>query len=84
MEAPLPWDYDVDLGVRGEQFDTKRKELFHLLFTSGVECTNRLFPSGALICWRQGMKMRVDLFTFYNYFGTMKRRGWETWVIFIQ
>ena len=27
-DGPLPWDYDVDLGMRGEQFTTRFNPMF--------------------------------------------------------
>lgn len=84
FQGPLPWDYDVDIGVRGEQFLAIEKANFFQLFQSkGIKCTNHLEKNGLIGFRRPGWRLGVDVFTFYNYDGIMKRPGWASWLLFV-
>jgi hypothetical protein len=84
VQGPLPWDYDVDIGIRGEQFiNIERSKFLRAFEDAGIQCDNRLSRSGALTLTKSGSKLVVDVFTFYDYSGIMKRCGWETWLLFV-
>lgn len=83
VQKPLSWDYDVDIGVYGEQFTKAKKNmLFRRLKEKGISYYNHLHVSGLLKCVKFGRL--VELFLFYEYKdGMMKRTGWEPWLFFI-
>ena len=81
MKRPLPWDDDVDLGMipdggypklTEEQFLKKFRE-------KGVKITNNMRQKSSYKFERG--RGAVDLMIFYEYGDTMKRRGWEAWLL---
>lgn len=83
-EKPLPWDYDVDFGIRGEMFTAEIKtRIFTMLTAKGISFIDHLGQSGVIWCRRFGAKVDIFLFSEYND-GMMKRQGWEAWLLFLQ
>ena len=79
---PLPWDNDVDIGFDGEgRFaDMTLSEFLAPFMAAGLKVRNKWTVKGAIILHKEGLRLAVDLFAFYNHGGTMTRRGIESWV----
>ena len=84
---PLPWDHDVDIGIRGDdpnyvklsrkQFlDAFTKRRFLYIDFLDRNCIIHLYHPGS----NADAGPHLDIFVFYEYFGTMKRAGWITWL----
>lgn len=83
--GPLPWDYDVDIGIKGEQFSkmTFTDFLAPFIKAAGIEYINHLARNGLLVFEKAGWPLHVDTFTFYNYHGMRVRPGWAAWLLFV-
>jgi len=82
-QEPLPWDYDVDYGIRGEQFTPEIKTRFYNMLTEkGIRIIDGLWKASAVYCRRSSAMVDVVLFTEYSD-GMMKRRGWVPWLLFL-
>ena len=82
--GPLPWDYDVDIGMKGEQFSKLSLEEFLAPFkVAGIEIEDHLGRNGLMAFTRSGWPLHVDTFTFYDYNGMRKRPGWAAWLLFV-
>lgn len=85
--GPLPWDYDVDIGMRGEQFDKIGiQKLTHIFKANGIHrclANSRFLRSGVATLCKPGWKLDVDLYVLYDYGGIMKRYGWDTWLRYV-
>ena len=82
---PLPWDDDVDMGLSGDDvhYQSLSREKFLSAFTNkGFTLKERLDRNGIVGIFNQKICPSgwVDIFIFYDYWGTMKRTGWETWL----
>ena len=82
---PLPWDDDVDMGLSGDDvhYQSLSREKFLSAFTTkGFTLKERLDRNGIVGIFNQKICPSgwVDIFIFYDYRGTMKRTGWETWL----
>lgn len=84
VKGPLPWDYDVDIGIRGEQYIMLEKSEFFRPFEQvGMIVEDHVNRNGLIQMKRHGWNLGVDLFTFYDYGGNMKRPGWAPRLLFI-
>ena len=82
--GPLPWDYDVDIGIKGEQFSKMKLTDFLAPFkVAGIEYINHFARNGLLVFEKSGWPLHVDMFTFYNYHGMRMRPGWAAWLLFV-
>ncbi|XP_031572719.1 uncharacterized protein LOC116306764 [Actinia tenebrosa] len=83
-QGPLAWDYDVDIGIRGIQFlKLKKTDIFGAFITAGLRVTDHVARNGLIGVSRPGWNLGVDVFTFYDYDGIMKRPGWASWLLFV-
>lgn len=86
FQSPLPWDDDVDIGING---DGKLSEigisaLLDALKAEGLQVSSERWSICSLVQVYNGHpSLHVDLMAFYNYNGWMKRRGLESWLMFI-
>ena len=83
---PLPWDDDVDMGLSGD--DIRYQSLSREKFLSGITAKGftlkeKLDQNGIMAIYNQQICPFgwVDIYIFYDYRGTMKRKGWETWLV---
>lgn len=78
---PLPWDNDVDLGFDGEgRFAEMTLPEFLAPFkAAGFKVVNKWTQSGTIVIHKEGLRLSLDLFAFYNHGGTMRRTGLESW-----
>ena len=85
IQAPLPWDNDVDLGFRGEGNFSRYtlQQVIASFEAKGLIVNNKWFQSRTLTVSKEGWPLTVDLFAFYNNSGWMQRRGLESWVAWI-
>ena len=79
---PLPWDNDVDIGFDGEgRFaDMTLSEFLIPFMAAGLKVSSKWMLKGAVVIHKEGLRLSVDLFAFYNHGGTMTRRGIEAWL----
>lgn len=84
-QGPLPWDYDVDLAVKGEQFSKVKFEDFVAACEEhGLTVMDKRLKSGMLAFFDSKLPLYVDLFIYYEYkFGMMWRSGLEAWLFFL-
>ena len=82
-KGPLPWDYDIDLGVYGdEEFSKIPREKFVKAFQKrGIRVTDKMHQASVFYLSR-GKFAQVDLDVFFNYNGWMQRAGWISWVLY--
>ena len=82
---PLPWDDDVDIGVSGDNTSYQRlsrKEFLSAFTAKGFTLKDGLNRNGIMAIYNQGICPFgwVDIYIYYDYHGSMKRTGWETWL----
>ncbi|EDO41158.1 predicted protein [Nematostella vectensis] len=83
-DAPLPWDNDVDMGMRREDFDSIDFMEFSAKFkAAGIEFRNGLAQAGKFHFTKIGGKLEVDLFLFRDYGGVLWRTGIEPWLLYV-
>ena len=82
-KGPLPWDYDIDLGVYGdEEFSKIPREKFVKAFQKrGIHVSDKMYQASVFYL-RRGKFAQVDLDVFFNYNGWMQRAGWIPWVLY--
>ena len=82
-KGPLPWDYDIDLGVYGdEEFSKIPREKFVKAFQKrGIRVNDKMHQASVFYLSR-GKFAQVDLDVFFNYNGWMQRAGWISWVLY--
>lgn len=85
VQAPLPWDNDVDIGFNGNgNFAKYTIEQFIAPFKAkGLSVNNKWFQSGTLTVSKGDWPLTVDMFAFYNNKGWMQRRGLESWIAWL-
>ena len=88
IPGPLPWDYDVDIGINGDDgnFSKVPFEEFKARFTSaGLKVTDKSLRSGNLMLVDQNSENgeKGEVFIFYNHRGVMTLAGYETWIFYI-
>ena len=82
--GPLPWDYDADVGVDGDALCRHtEEEIVDAFRQRGTRYEESISTRGRSTVYYK--KERVDVMPFYDYWrdGWMRRRGVESWVIFI-
>lgn len=83
-QGPLPWDYDVDIGLKGEQFSKINFSVIVNRFkAAGMDLINHLDRNALLVIAKPEWPLHVDTFTFYNYHGMRSRSGWAPWLLFV-
>jgi hypothetical protein len=82
-QGPLPWDYDIDLGVYGDQhFLSIPREKFVKAFQKyGIRVNDKMHQASVFYLSR-GKFAQVDLDVFFNYNGWMQRAGWISWILY--
>ena len=81
--GPLPWDYDIDLGIHGnEEFSKIPREKFVKAFQSRDIHVNDKMHQASVFYLSRGKFAQVDLDVFFNYTGWMQRSGWISWVLY--
>ena len=84
-QGPLPWDYDVDLAVKGEQFSQINFDNFVATCNrQGITVRDKRFRKGILAFFDKKTSLYVDLFIYYEYnFGMAWRSGLDGWLFFL-
>jgi hypothetical protein len=82
-KGPLPWDYDIDLGVDGDgEFSRIPREKFVKAFQKrGIRVNDKMHQASVFYLSR-GKFAQVDLDVFFNYNGWMQRAGWISWILY--
>lgn len=83
VRGPLPWDDDVDIGVRWEQFMIIKTKVFQVLRSKGYVIHDFTNLNSVFKIVQPGSALCVEIFVFYDYDGIMKRPGWLSWLLFI-
>ena len=87
VQGPLPWDYDVDIGLNGSEWIASMNlDQFVSAFESqGLKVNQKLWRMKKLlkITTDDLPLYRVELFVFNNHRGWMKRAGWESWLFWL-
>lgn len=80
IPGPLPWDHDVDFGIKGEGNFSKMpiKDFKARFRAAGFGVADRLKATGSLT-----LGGAVDIFVFYDYHGYLWRGGYEPWTFYI-
>jgi len=82
IPGPLPWDYNVDIGISGDgNFRKVPFDEFKARFTAaGLKVKDRSRRSGnALLDEENGEE--GELLIYYNHGGVMTLAGYETWIV---
>lgn len=81
INKPLPWDDDVDLGMIPDgKYPRLSEERFLKKFREkGITITNNMRQKSSFKFVRG--KGAVDLMIYYEYGASMKRQGWEPWLL---
>ena len=82
-EAPLPWDYDIDLGIVGDETYAKmsKSEFLEPFEERGISIYDSTSMSSCYYFTR-GKFAQVDIDIFYNFHGWMQRSGLVTWLLY--
>ena len=82
-QGPLPWDYDIDLGIiGGERYSEIPKSEFLKPFRErGITVYDQMELSSCFYLTR-GDFAQVDIDVFYDYSGLMQRNGLATWFLY--
>lgn len=82
-QGPLPWDYDIDLGILGDEVfsEIPREEFVKPFQERGIRVNDKMHVASVFYLSR-GEFAQVDLDVFYNYDGWMQRAGWIPWVLY--
>ena len=85
VQAPLPWDNDVDFGFHGEGRFSEYSigQVIAPFKAKGLSVNNKWFQSGTLTVSKDDWPLTVDMFAFYNNKGWMQRRGLESWIAWL-
>ena len=87
VQGPLPWDYDVDIGLNGSEWIASMNlDQFVSAFESqGLKVNQKSWTSLRLlkITTDDLPLYEVDLFVLNNYRGWMERAGWESWLFWL-
>ena len=80
IPGPLPWDHDVDFGIRGHgNFSKIALEEFKARFRAArLVVADILYSTGSFT-----IGGCIDIFVFYDYRGTLWRDGYEPWIFYI-
>lgn len=81
--GPLPWDYDIDLGIHGNRvFATIPRERFVDAFRKrNIHVNDKMYQASVFYLTR-GKFAQVDLDVFFDYNGWMQRTGWVPWILY--
>ncbi|CAB4026749.1 Hypothetical predicted protein [Paramuricea clavata] len=82
-KGPLPWDYDIDLGVLGDEAFSKipREKFVRAFQERGIRVNDKMHQASVFYLIR-GKFAQVDLDVFFDYNGWMQRTGWVPWVLY--
>ena len=82
-KAPLPWDYDIDLAIIGDETYSKipKSEFLKPFRERGINVYDSTFVSSCFYFTR-GKFAQVDVDIFYNFNGWMQRAGLLTYVLY--
>lgn len=82
-QGPLPWDYDIDLGIHGDEEFSKipRAKFVKAFQKRGIRVNNKMHQASVFYLSR-GKFAQVDLDVFFNYNGWMQRAGWISWILY--
>ena len=83
VDAPLPWDYDIDLAIIGDETYSKipKSEFLKPFEERGITVYDSTFLSSCFYFTR-GKFAQVDIDIFYNFHGWMQRTGLVTWLLY--
>lgn len=83
VKGPLPWDYDIDIGIVGsERYSQISKSEFAKPFRDrGITVYDYTMISSCFYFTR-GDFAQVDIDIFYDYNGWMQRSGIVTWFLY--
>ena len=82
-KGPLPWDYDIDLGIIGDEAYSKiPKSEFLAPFHARDITVNDKMSMSSCYYFTRGSFAQVDIDIFYNYHGWMQRTGLVTWFLY--
>ena len=79
---PLPWDYDMDVGIRYEDLeDINIEDLFKEFNKRGIRIEYRPY-AGIYKLWKGTITGDIIIFRDYYNNGIMRRIGIESWLLF--
>ena len=83
VQAPLPWDYDIDLAIIGDETYSKipKSEFVKAFREQGISVHDSTTLSSCYYLTR-GEFAQVDIDIFYNFHGWMQRAGLATWFLY--
>ena len=84
IPGPLPWDYNVDIGISGDgNFSKVPFDEFKARFTAaGLKVKDRSRRSGNVLLAEENGE-EGELLIYYNHGGVMTLAGYETWIVYI-
>lgn len=82
-KGPLPWDYDIDLAIIGDEkyAQISKSEFLKPFLERGITVYDKSMISSCYYFTR-GEFAQVDLDIFYDYNGWMQRAGIVTWLLY--
>ena len=82
-KAPLPWDYDIDLAIIGDETysNIPKSEFIKPFEERGISVYDSTRMSSCYYFTR-GKFAQVDIDIFYNFHGWMQRAGLATWLLY--
>ena len=83
VKAPLPWDYDIDLAIIGDEIYSSiaKSEFLKPFEDRGISVYDSTIQSSCYYFTR-GKFAQVDIDIFYNFHGWMQRAGLVTWLLY--
>ena len=83
IPGPLPWDYDVKIGINGDGNFSKMPfvEFKSRLTAKGLNVTDKMQGSGNVIV--EENEANGNLFIFYHHGGVVTRTGYQTWIFYV-
>ncbi|XP_046841231.1 uncharacterized protein RP689-like [Xenia sp. Carnegie-2017] len=83
VQGPLPWDYDIDIGILGDEAYSKipHNEFIKAFEAKGIKVDDHTSLSSCYY-FRRGDFAQVDVDIFYRTRNYMHRSGLVTWILY--